>query len=54
MNTVFGALMNLRELQHKLSVIQGDILRVDLPFFDVCVANVPYNVSSHTCPCLCT
>ena len=33
-----------RELQHKLSVIQGDILRVELPFFDVCVANVPYNV----------
>mmetsp|Transcript_33008 Transcript_33008/g.76049 ORF Transcript_33008/g.76049 Transcript_33008/m.76049 type:complete len:321 (-) Transcript_33008:651-1613(-) len=31
---------------HKLSIIQGDVLRTALPFFDVCVANVPYQISS--------
>jgi 18S rRNA (adenine1779-N6/adenine1780-N6)-dimethyltransferase len=30
----------------KLQVIFGDILKADLPYFDVCVANVPYNISS--------
>lgn len=29
-----------------LQVIYGDILKTDLPYFDVCVANVPYNISS--------
>jgi 18S rRNA (adenine1779-N6/adenine1780-N6)-dimethyltransferase len=29
-----------------LQIIFGDILKADLPFFDVCVANVPYNISS--------
>jgi 18S rRNA (adenine1779-N6/adenine1780-N6)-dimethyltransferase len=32
-------------MQRKLSIIRGDIVRTALPFFDVCVANVPYNVS---------
>ena len=27
-------------------MIQGDVLKVDLPYFDVCVANLPYNISS--------
>jgi len=31
---------------HKLHIIHGDFLKVDLPHFDVCVANVPYNISS--------
>lgn len=31
---------------HKLHIIHGDFLKVDLPYFDVCVANVPYNISS--------
>eukprot|EP00611_Tribonema_gayanum_P030350 TRINITY_DN840_c0_g1_i4.p1 TRINITY_DN840_c0_g1~~TRINITY_DN840_c0_g1_i4.p1 ORF type:complete len:356 (-),score=113.81 TRINITY_DN840_c0_g1_i4:215-1282(-) len=30
----------------KLQVIHGDVLKVALPFFDVLVANVPYNISS--------
>jgi len=29
-----------------LQIILGDILKVDLPYFDVCVANVPYQISS--------
>lgn len=31
---------------NKLQVIQGDILKTELPYFDVCVANVPYQISS--------
>ncbi|CAI7890909.1 unnamed protein product [Closterium sp. NIES-54] len=27
-------------------IIQGDILKVDLPYFDICVANIPYQISS--------
>lgn len=34
------------ECQSKLHIILGDILKVDLPYFDICVANVPYNISS--------
>lgn len=30
----------------KFELIQGDALKVDLPFFDVCVANMPYQISS--------
>ncbi len=30
----------------KLSVIVGDVLKSELPFFDVCVANLPYKISS--------
>ena len=30
--------------QNKLQVIVGDVLKTDLPFFDVCVANLPYQV----------
>ncbi|EDO44370.1 predicted protein [Nematostella vectensis] len=33
-------------LQSKLSVMVGDVLKTDLPFFDVCVANLPYQISS--------
>jgi len=32
--------------EHKLRVIQGDVIKTSLPFFDVCVANVPYQISS--------
>src|SRR5688572_11254425 len=31
---------------HKLQLIHGDFLKVPLPHFDVCVANVPYQISS--------
>jgi hypothetical protein len=27
-----------------MQVIQGDILKTELPYFDVCVANVPYQI----------
>lgn len=33
-----------REWEKTLQIIQGDVLKVPLPFFDVLVANVPYNV----------
>lgn len=29
-----------------LQVIQGDVLKTDLPYFDICVANIPYQISS--------
>ncbi|KAK9846462.1 hypothetical protein WJX81_004406 [Elliptochloris bilobata] len=29
-----------------LQVIQGDIMKVELPYFDLCVANIPYQISS--------
>jgi 18S rRNA (adenine1779-N6/adenine1780-N6)-dimethyltransferase len=34
------------EKENHLQVIQGDVLKVDLPYFDVCVANLPYQISS--------
>ncbi|KAJ1456022.1 S-adenosyl-L-methionine-dependent methyltransferase [Pelagophyceae sp. CCMP2097] len=32
--------------RHRLQVIHGDVLKTPLPFFDVCVANLPYQISS--------
>ena len=32
--------------ERNLHVIQGDVLKVDIPYFDVCVANLPYQISS--------
>lgn len=32
--------------QKKLTVILGDVLASELPYFDVCVANLPYQISS--------
>jgi len=32
--------------QNKLQVIVGDAIKTELPFFDVCVANMPYQISS--------
>lgn len=34
------------EYARKLQVLVGDCLKVDFPYFDVCVANTPYQVSS--------
>ncbi|XP_072018969.1 dimethyladenosine transferase-like [Amphiura filiformis] len=31
---------------NKLQMVVGDVLKTDLPFFDVCVANLPYQISS--------
>ena len=33
-------------LANKLEVIVGDALKADWPFFDLCVANIPYQISS--------
>lgn len=33
-------------LASKLQVIVGDVLKADWPFFDLCVANIPYQISS--------
>ncbi|KAL6840690.1 hypothetical protein ACP4OV_029554 [Aristida adscensionis] len=33
-------------LAHKLTVISGDAVAVEFPEFDVCVANIPYGISS--------
>ncbi|KAK9908967.1 hypothetical protein WJX75_005302 [Coccomyxa subellipsoidea] len=29
-----------------LQIIQGDVMKQDLPYFDICVANIPYQISS--------
>lgn len=34
----------IRPLASKLQVMVGDVLKTDLPFFDACVANLPYQV----------
>ncbi|PNW88751.1 hypothetical protein CHLRE_01g042900v5 [Chlamydomonas reinhardtii] len=31
---------------NNLQIIHGDFMRVELPYFDLCVANIPYNISS--------
>merc|ERR1719272_2500546 len=33
-------------LYHKMQMMVGDVIKADLPFFDVCVANMPYQISS--------
>ncbi|XP_037536400.1 probable dimethyladenosine transferase [Nematolebias whitei] len=33
-------------LQTKLQILVGDVLKTDMPFFDICVANLPYQISS--------
>ncbi|CAL7933355.1 unnamed protein product [Xylocopa violacea] len=32
--------------QAKLQIMIADVLKIDLPFFDLCVANIPYQISS--------
>merc|ERR1712002_187603 len=32
--------------QSKLTVMVGDVIKTELPFFDCCVANLPYQISS--------
>ncbi|EDW24637.1 GL24250 [Drosophila persimilis] len=33
-------------MQPKLQILIGDFLKAELPFFDLCIANVPYQISS--------
>ncbi|XP_014600116.1 PREDICTED: probable dimethyladenosine transferase [Polistes canadensis] len=32
--------------QSKLQIIVGNVLKTNLPFFDLCIANIPYQISS--------
>ncbi|XP_071870896.1 probable dimethyladenosine transferase [Bombus fervidus] len=32
--------------QSRLQIMIGDVLKTNLPFFDLCVANIPYQISS--------
>lgn len=32
--------------RNKLKILPGDVLKSNLPFFDICVANLPYQISS--------
>ncbi|KAJ1996669.1 Dimethyladenosine transferase, partial [Coemansia thaxteri] len=32
--------------QHKLEILHGDVMKRELPFFDVCISNTPYQISS--------
>jgi hypothetical protein len=34
-----------RPQQKKLELIIGDFVKADLPYFDVCISNTPYQVS---------
>jgi len=34
------------EFSHRLQIICGDVIKIDLPYFDCCVANIPYQISS--------
>ncbi|SCZ94669.1 BZ3500_MvSof-1268-A1-R1_Chr12-3g04034 [Microbotryum saponariae] len=33
--------------QRKLNLLVGDFVKTDLPYFDVCISNTPYQVSPH-------
>lgn len=44
----YSDMLVVRPLQPKLSIVVGDVLKTDLPFFDVCVANMPYQVGTNT------
>lgn len=35
------------ELKSRLELIQADVLRQDIPHFDLCISNIPFNIS---CP----
>ncbi|KAF8757233.1 rRNA adenine dimethylase [Rhizoctonia solani] len=32
--------------QHKLNIMIGDFVKAELPYFDVCISNTPYQISS--------
>jgi 18S rRNA (adenine1779-N6/adenine1780-N6)-dimethyltransferase len=29
-----------------MQIVQADVMKAELPYFDVCVANIPYQISS--------
>lgn len=34
--------------QKKLEVLLGDVMKTELPYFDVCISNTPYQVRSQS------
>lgn len=34
------------EYASHLQILCGDVIKMELPYFDVCVANIPYQISS--------
>ena len=34
----------IRSFKSKLDIVIGNILKSELPFFDLCIANLPYQV----------
>lgn len=38
--------IQLTDFAHKLEIIKADIMSMELPEFDICVANIPYKISS--------
>jgi 18S rRNA (adenine1779-N6/adenine1780-N6)-dimethyltransferase len=38
--------VGISEYQSKLKLLQADVLKTKLPYFDLCVANIPYQISS--------
>lgn len=36
--------LGTRPEQRKLDIIVGDFVKTDLPYFDVCISNTPYQV----------
>lgn len=38
--------------QNRLDIILGDVIRTDLPYFDVCISNTPYQVCFMSSNCL--
>jgi 18S rRNA (adenine1779-N6/adenine1780-N6)-dimethyltransferase len=38
--------VGISEFQNKLKLVQADVLKTKLPYFDLCVANIPYQISS--------
>lgn len=37
--------------QKRLEVLLGDVIKTDLPYFDVCISNTPYQVCTLTKQC---
>jgi len=38
--------LRIRPEQKKLELVIGDFVKADLPYFDVCISNTPYQVST--------
>ncbi len=44
--SAFASLTTLRPEQRKLDIMIGDFCKTELPYFDVCISNTPYQISS--------